>query len=183
MQEKQSSPKKSQLRGIRSLKKMQQGIIKITVQYADGSPIEPEGVLSKWQNDCCVVAREKWKIVWSWDDVTKEIQETLWGFITAHYIFLSKLEKIGKNVMMKIISIALRRFRHALINYYVERGLSPLNQFGYITPNEWDTVVQQHITPQVVALGKKMKELNMKNKFRHKLGPGGYKVGMPKWVN
>jgi hypothetical protein len=27
-----------------------------------------------------------------------------------------------------------------------------------------------------------MKELNVKNKFRHKLGPGGYKVAMPKWA-
>jgi hypothetical protein len=26
-----------------------------------------------------------------------------------------------------------------------------------------------------------MKELNAKNKFRHKLGPGGYKATMPKW--
>jgi hypothetical protein len=28
-------------------------------------------------NDCGVVAREKCKIVWSRDDVTKEMQETL----------------------------------------------------------------------------------------------------------
>jgi hypothetical protein len=27
-----------------------------------------------------------------------------------------------------------------------------------------------------------MKELNVKNKFRHKLGPGGYKATMPKWA-
>jgi hypothetical protein len=46
-QETQPSPKKSKLRGIRSLNKMQQDIIRITAQYIDGSPIEPEGVLSK----------------------------------------------------------------------------------------------------------------------------------------
>jgi hypothetical protein len=44
---------------------MQQGIIRITTQYTDGSPIEPKGVLSKWQNDYSVVAREKCKIIWS----------------------------------------------------------------------------------------------------------------------
>jgi hypothetical protein len=48
--------------------------------------------------------------------------------------------------------------------------------------NEWDTFVQQHTTPEVIALNNKMKELNMKNKFRHKLGPGGYKAAMPKWA-
>jgi hypothetical protein len=78
------------------LNKMQQDIIRITAQYIYGSPIEPEGVLSKLRNDCGVVAREKCKIVWSWDDVTKGMQETLWGFINEHYIFLSEQEKIGK---------------------------------------------------------------------------------------
>jgi hypothetical protein len=48
MQEKKPSPKKSKLKGIMSLNEMQQGIIKITAPYVDGSPIEPEGVLSKW---------------------------------------------------------------------------------------------------------------------------------------
>jgi hypothetical protein len=42
---------------------MQQGIIRIMVQYADGSPIEPKGMLLKWQNDCGIVARKKSKIV------------------------------------------------------------------------------------------------------------------------
>jgi hypothetical protein len=86
----------------------------------------------------------------------------------------------GKNAMMKTISNALQSFRHALNKYYAQRGLSPLNQFGYITPNEWD--IQQHTTPQVVVLSNKMKELNVKNKFSHKLGPGGYKAAMPKWA-
>jgi hypothetical protein len=41
---------------------MQQGIIRI---YIDGASIEPECVLSKWQNDGGVVVRKKCKIVWS----------------------------------------------------------------------------------------------------------------------
>jgi hypothetical protein len=49
-------------------------------------------------------------------------------------------------------------------------------------PNEWDTFVQQHTTPKVIALSNKMKELNVNNKFRHKLGPRGYKAAMPKWA-
>jgi hypothetical protein len=110
------------------------------------------------------------------------MQETLWGFIKEHYISSSKQEKIGKNAMMKIISNALRRFGQALDKYYVQRCLSPLNQFGDITANEWDTFVQQHTTPEFIALCNKMKEQNTKNKFRHKLGPRGYKAAMPKWA-
>jgi hypothetical protein len=56
--EKQPSPKKRQLRGIRSLNKKQQGIIRIMAQYTDGSLIEPKCILSKWWNDCNVAARE-----------------------------------------------------------------------------------------------------------------------------
>jgi hypothetical protein len=64
----------------------------------------------------------------------------------------------------------------------VHMGLSLLNWFGYITPNEWDTFIQQYTTPQVVALSNKIKELNMMNKFRHKLGPRRYKAAMSKWA-
>jgi hypothetical protein len=95
---------------------------------------------------------------------------------------LVRKDKLAKNATMKIIPNALRRFRHALNKYYVQRGLSPLTQFGYIMPNEWDTFVQQHTTLEAIGLGNKMKELNAKNKFRHKLGPRGYKATMPKWT-
>jgi hypothetical protein len=66
--------------------------------------------------------------------------------------------------------------------YYVQRGLPLMNRFGYITPNEWDTFIQQYTTLEAIALNIKMKELNTTNKFKHKLGPGGYKVAMPKWA-
>jgi hypothetical protein len=48
MLEKQPSHKKRQLRGIWSLNKMLQGIIRTAMQYVDGSPIESKGILLKW---------------------------------------------------------------------------------------------------------------------------------------
>jgi hypothetical protein len=110
------------------------------------------------------------------------MQETLWGFMEEIYIFPSEKEQIGKNATMKTISNALWRFKHALNTYYVQRGMSLLNQFWYIMPNEWDTFEQQHTTPEDITLINKMKELSAKNKFRHKLGHGGYKAAMPKWT-
>jgi hypothetical protein len=80
--------------------------------------------------------REKCKIVWSYDDVSKYMQEILWGFIKEHFIFPSEQEQLGKNDTMKTISNALQRFRHALNKYYMQRGLSLLNRFGYVMPNE-----------------------------------------------
>jgi hypothetical protein len=46
------------------LNKMYEGIIKVTVQLPDESPIEPKGILFKWHNDCGVFARDKCKIAW-----------------------------------------------------------------------------------------------------------------------
>jgi hypothetical protein len=54
MMEQQPGPQK-QNRGIRSLNKMQEEIIK--------GIIEPKGVLSKWCNGCGVLVRKKCKII------------------------------------------------------------------------------------------------------------------------
>jgi hypothetical protein len=53
-----------QMRGIRSLNKLHEGIVRITAMYPDGSLIEPKGVNPKWHNDCGVLVREKCKIIW-----------------------------------------------------------------------------------------------------------------------
>jgi hypothetical protein len=68
-------------------------------------------------------------------------------------------------------------FRYALDKLYHHPSVSPLNQFGFITPNEWNTFQQLHTT-----LNNKMKELLQKNKFKHKLGPGGDKATIPLWT-
>jgi hypothetical protein len=61
--EQEPGPKKHN-RGIQSLNKMQEGIIKVMAQFPDGSPIEPKGILSKWHSDYDVLVREKSKINW-----------------------------------------------------------------------------------------------------------------------
>jgi hypothetical protein len=48
--------------------------------------------------------------------------------------------------------------------------------------NEWNTYQQQHTSLEAIALSNKIKELNKKNKFTHRLGPGGYKAAMSKWT-
>jgi hypothetical protein len=80
------------------------------------------------------------------------------------------------------IGNALQRFRHGLNKFYVQTGRSPLNQFEFIMPNEWNIFQQQHTSPEAKALSNKIKELNKKNKFTHRLGPSGYKAAMPKWT-
>jgi hypothetical protein len=57
-----------------------------------------------------------------------------------------------------------------------------LIRFGFITSNKWNTFIQEHTTPEVIALSNDRKELNKKNKFKHKLGPSEYKAAIAIWT-
>jgi hypothetical protein len=109
-------------------------------------------------------------------------KDALWELIKAHNIFPSEHDELGKRATIITIGRALRRFRHALNKFYVQPGISPLNQFRFITLNECNTFQQLHTTPKVIAFSNSMEELIQKNKFKHKLGPDGYKVAIPLWT-
>jgi hypothetical protein len=102
--------------------------------------------------------------------------------IKAHYVFPSEHEERGKRATILTIGRTLRRFRQALNMFYVQLGVSPFNQFGFITPNEWKTFQQLHTISKAMAHSNRMKELIRKNKFRHRLGPSGYKATIPLWT-
>jgi hypothetical protein len=165
---------------IRSLNKIQEGIIKVTTQFPNGSPIEPKDVNSKWHNDYDVLAREKCKITCiDWGVVPVNKKEALWKLIKAHYVYPFEHEERGKRATIITIGRALRRFRHALNKFYVQTGVSPFNRFGFITPNEWNTFKELHTTPEAMPRSNRMKELIQKNTFKHRLEPGGYNATIP----
>jgi hypothetical protein len=89
----------------------------------------------------------------------KKEKDVLWELIKTHYFFPSEHEELGKGATILTIGRALQWFRHALIKFYVQPGVSPLYQFGLITLNEWNTFQQLHPTPEVIALNNRMKEL------------------------
>jgi hypothetical protein len=102
--------------------------------------------------------------------------------IKAHYVFPSEHEERGKMATILTIGRALQRFRHALNKFYVQPGVSPFNQFGFITPNEWKTFQQLYTTPKAMVHNNRIKDLIQKNKCRHRLGLGRYKVAIPLWT-
>jgi hypothetical protein len=165
------------------LNKIHEGIIKVTTQCPNGSPIEPKGILSKWRNECGVLASEKCKITGiDRGAVSVNEKEALWELIKTHYVFLFEYEERGKRATILTIGRALRWFRHALNKFYVQPGVSPFNRFGFITPNEWNTFQQLHTTLEAMSHSNRMKELIQKNKFKHRLRPGGYKALIPLWT-
>jgi hypothetical protein len=85
-----------------------EGIIKVTTQFPDGSPIEPEGVLSKWCNVYSVLTREKYKITWiDWGVVPVNEKESLFELIKEHYVFPSEHGERGKRATILTIGRAL----------------------------------------------------------------------------
>jgi hypothetical protein len=115
---------------------MQEGIIKVTTQFPDGSPIEHKCILSKWCNNYGVLMREICKITWiDWGAIPGNEKEALWELIKVHYVFPSEHEEHGKRATILTIGRALRRFIHALNKFYVRPGVSPFYRFGFITPS------------------------------------------------
>jgi hypothetical protein len=102
--------------------------------------------------------------------------------IKVHYVFPSEHEEHDKLATILTIGRTLQWFRHALNKFYVQLGVSPFNRFGFIKPNEWNTFQQLHITPEATVRNNRMKELIRKNKFNHRLGPGGYKAAISLWT-
>jgi hypothetical protein len=109
-------------------------------------------------------------------------KEALWKLVKAHYVFPSEHKEHGKSATLLTIGSALRRFRHSLNMFYVQPGVSPLNRFGFITLNKWNTFQQLQTTPEAMARSNRMKELIQKIKFNHRLGPVGYKPASPLWT-
>jgi hypothetical protein len=162
---------------------MQEGITKVMVQFPDGSPIEPKDVNAKWCIDCGVLARKKCKMTWiDWGAFPVNEKEAFGELIKAHYVFPYEHEERGKKATILTIGRAFQRFRHALNKFYVQPGVSPFNWFGFITPNKWNTFKELHTTPESMTRSNRMKELIRKNKFKHRLGLGGYKATIPLWT-
>jgi hypothetical protein len=109
MLEQEPDPQKpKQNRGIWSLNKMQERIIKVMTQFPDGLPTEPKCVNSKWHNECSVLARQKYNITWiDWVAFLVNEKEALWELIKAHYVFPSEHEEHGKRDTILSIGTAL----------------------------------------------------------------------------
>ena len=56
----------------------------------------------------------------------------------------------------------------------IQKGLTPFNEFGKITPSQWEELVAQKASPKALELSARNTELAKRNKHHHHLGLGGY---------
>ena len=68
----------------------------------------------------------------------------------------------------------MRRWRSELNTKYIQKGLTPFNEFGKITPSQWEELVAQKTSAEALELSARNTELVKRNKHHHHLGPGGY---------
>ena len=59
---------------------------------------------------------------------------------------------------------------------YIQKGLTPFNEFGNITPSQWEELMAQKTSPEALELSVRNAELAKRNKHHHHLGLGGYYV-------
>ena len=69
---------------------------------------------------------------------------------------------------------SFRRWRSELNTKYIQKGLTPFNEFGKITPSQWEELVAQKTSPEALELSAHNTELAKRNKHHHHLGPSGY---------
>ena len=55
-----------------------------------------------------------------------------------------------------------------------KKGLTPFNEFGNITPSQWEELVAQKTSPEALELSARNTELVKRNKHHHHLGLNGY---------
>ena len=75
---------------------------------------------------------------------------------------------------LKTIRKCLRSLRTNL-NKYVVSGDSPLSQYGFIMPNEWEQYKAEHTAKEAKSRSSKCKELNKMNKYKHYMDQAGTK--------
>ena len=59
---------------------------------------------------------------------------------------------------------------------FIQKKLTPFNEYGNITPSQWEELVAQKTSPEALKLSARNTKLAKRNKHHHHLGPGGYYV-------
>ena len=82
-------------------------------------------------------------------------------------------QELVKNAF-KIMEESFRHWMSELNKKYIQKGLTPFNEFGKITLSQWEELVAQKTSPEALELSARNTELAKRNKPHHHLGPGGY---------
>ena len=73
----------------------------------------------------------------NWKKVLEETERYLWGkFLMVNFWFLEGSHKLVKCQALKIIGESFQRWKSDLNKNYIQKGLTPFNEFSHITPSQ-----------------------------------------------
>ena len=93
--------------------------------------------------------------------------------LKLNFRFPEGKQELVKNAF-KIMGESFRRWRSELNKKYIQKGLTPFNEFGNITPSQWEELVAQKTSLEALKLSAHNTKLAKRNKHHHHLGPNGY---------
>src|SRR6266508_1969938 len=82
---------------------------------------------------------------------------------------------------MKTANKAFKDWKSYLNIDYVQKGQSPFEKYGMITPNDWAAFVEKKSSEAAKLLSKQRSELAKKNVHPHTMGSSGYARKIPIW--
>ncbi|BAD87600.1 hydroxyproline-rich glycoprotein-like [Oryza sativa Japonica Group] len=154
----------------------------IPMEQADGKPVEPPIVRSKFSNACGTLVRTRCPInVKLWETVDDNIKTFLWNELQKYFVFPPGSEVRGRDYALKKMGDRWRQWKSDQNRDYVQKNLPPFTDYGQISQADWDTFVADHTTAEALALRKKMSELAKKNRYPHRLGSSGYAGHVDQW--
>nr|TKV93837.1 hypothetical protein SEVIR_9G255400v2 [Setaria viridis] len=155
-----------------------EGKWRVDVVSPAGEPIEPPMVHSKFWNAIGAILRTKEILdpsISDWLLVPEGRKEAMWKLLKQIFILprSEELRKCVKHYTRKQLDESFRQWRSELNDKYVKKGLTPFNEYGSITPAQWDEFVRQKISPKALALIQRNRELALSNIHKVHFEPGG----------
>jgi hypothetical protein len=140
-----------------------------------GEILEPKEFRGRFRNAIGALVRDKLNpAISNWKEVSENKKEELWDKqLKLNFRFPEGKHELVKNAF-KIMGESFRRWRSELNKKYIQKGLTPFNEFGNITPSQWGELVAQKTSPEALELSARNTELAKRNKHHHHLGSGGY---------
>nr|TKW25490.1 hypothetical protein SEVIR_3G123500v2 [Setaria viridis] len=161
-------------RGERGRNQYPEGKWRVDVVSPAGEPTKPPMVRSKEILDPSIS---------DWLLVPGGRKEAMWELLKQTFILptLEELRKQVKHYTRKQLGEVFRRWSGELNDKYVKKGPTPFNEYGSITPAQWDEFIRQKTSPEALALNQRIRELVLSNIHKVHLRPGGYRGKIDKW--
>ena len=140
-----------------------------------GEILEPKELRGRFCNAIRALVRDKLNpAIPNWKVVPENKKNELWDRqLKLNFRFLEGKHELVKNVF-RMMGESFRRWRSELNTKYIQKGLTPFNEFSNITPSQWEELVAQKTSPEAMELSARNTELAKRNKHHHHLGPSGY---------